>query len=185
MNFNKHSAIEGQHAFLSPSKYHWMNYNEEQLTLAYKKHLATLHGTRLHAFASECISLGISLPKVKTTLNLYVNDAIKYKLTTEQPLYFSENCFGTADAIGFDGKTLRIHDLKTGMTKASIHQLEVYAAIFCLEYEIDPNDISIELRLYQSDHVLTNRPKTDNILKIMQTIVIFDKLIINLKEGDS
>ena len=27
MIFNKHSALEGQHAFLGASKYHWINYD--------------------------------------------------------------------------------------------------------------------------------------------------------------
>ena len=146
MNFNKHSNLEGQHAFLSASKYHWINYDEEKLSAAYLKHLATLKGTELHDFACRCIKLSIKLPKTQNTLNLYVNDAIGYKMTPEQPLYYSDNCFGTADAISFRQNFLRIHDLKSGETPASMHQLEVYAALFCLEYHVNPEEIKIELR---------------------------------------
>lgn len=181
MNFNKHSNLEGQHAFLSASKYHWINYDEEKLSAAYLKHLATLKGTELHDFACRCIKLSIKLPKTQNTLNLYVNDAIGYKMTPEQPLYYSDNCFGTADAISFRQNFLRIHDLKSGTTPASIHQLEVYAALFCLEYHVNPEEIKIELRLYQTNEVLVHNPDANRIKYIMDKIIIFDKRIEKLK----
>lgn len=184
MNFNKHSELEGQHAFLSASKYHWINYSEEKLDVTFRKFLASQRGTRLHAWACETIKLGIKLPKSKKTLNLYINDAIGYKMTTEQLLYYSPNCFGTADTISFRQNFLRIHDLKTGETKTSMHQNEVYAALFCLEYRIDPNDIKIELRLYQSDEILVHEPFPDDIRQIMDKIIIFDKHIEKIKIGE-
>jgi hypothetical protein len=117
-------------------------------------------------------------------LNLYVNDAIGYKMITEQPLYYSENCFGTADAISFRDNFLRIHDLKTGDSPASIRQLEVYTALFCLEYGIKPSTIKIELRLYQSDEVLVHEPPAEDIMYIMDKIIIFDKQIDKMKIGE-
>ena len=101
MNFNKHSALEGQHAFLGASKYHWINYDDEKIATAYANHLATLKGTQLHEFAAQCIRLGQKLPRSEKTLNMYVNDAIGFKMIPEQILVYSENCFGTADAILF------------------------------------------------------------------------------------
>jgi hypothetical protein len=184
MNFNKHSDLVDQHAFLSASKYHWVNYDEEKLAVAFTKYLATQRGTRLHAFACECIRLGIKLPNSKKTLNLYVNDAIGYKMETEQPLFYSENCFGTADAISFRKNLLRIHDLKTGETPSSIHQLEIYAALFCLEYDVNPTSIQIELRLYQSDEVVVHEPPAEDILYIMDKVVKFDKEIDKLRMGE-
>lgn len=181
MNFNPHSNLVGQHAFLSASKYHWINYDEEKLISSYNKYRAAQMGTRLHELACELISLGIKLPRSKKTLNLYVNDAIGYKMTPEQPLYFSENCFGTADAIAFRNDFLRIHDLKTGDTPASMSQLEIYTAIFCLEYGIKPSEIGKELRIYQSDEVLVHEPENDRIFMIMDKIVYFDKCIDKLK----
>lgn len=181
MDFNKHSELEGQHAFLSASKYHWINYNEEKLDITFTKFLATQRGTRLHEFACECIRLGIKLPKSIKTLNLYVNDAVGYKMLTEQPLYYSDNCFGTSDAISFRQNLLRIHDLKTGETPASIHQLEVYASLFCLEYKVKPNDIRIELRLYQADQVLVCEPLPEDIMQIMDKIIVFDQRIDLMK----
>ena len=83
MNFKKHSDLEGKHAFLGASKYHWINYDEEKVAASYLKHLATLKGTELHEFASQCIRLRQKLPKSQKTLNLYVNDAIGYKMTPE------------------------------------------------------------------------------------------------------
>ena len=180
MDFNPHLNLVGKHAFLSASKYHWINYDEDKLTTAFRKYLAVQRGVRLHAFADECISLGIKLPKSKKTLNMYVNDAIGFKMTPEQPLYFSDNCFGTADAISFRKNELRIHDLKTGETPASMSQLEVYAALFCLEYSVQPSDIFIELRIYQSDQVLVHHPEAEAISSIMGKIIIFDKRIETL-----
>lgn len=180
MDFNPHSNLLGKHAFLSASKYHWINYDEEKLASAFLKYLATQRGTRLHEFAKECISLGIKLPKSKKTLNMYVNDAIGFKMTPEQPLYYSDNCFGTADTISFRKNELRIHDLKTGETPASMSQLEVYAALFCLEYGFKPADILIELRIYQSDQVLVHQPEDEIISSIMGKIIIFDKRIETL-----
>lgn len=184
MNFNKHYDLEGQHAFLSASKYHWVNYDSEKLTDAYTKFLATQQGTKLHEFAKQCIELGIKLPKTKKTLNMYVNDAIGYKMQPEQPLFYSENCFGTADTISFKQNFLRIHDLKTGVTPASIRQLEVYTALFCLEYDVKPQEIEIELRLYQSDEILIHIPNPDDILYIMDKIIMFDKQIDKIKMGE-
>lgn len=184
MNFNKHFNVEGQHAFLSASKYHWINYDEDKLAMSYTKFMATQRGTRLHEFACECIRLGIKLPKTQKTLNLYVNDAIGYKMETEQVLYYSDNCFGTADAIAFKQNFLRIHDLKTGVTPSSIHQLEVYSALFCLEYNVHPANIDIELRLYQSDEVIVHKPLPEDIVYIMDKIIIFDKQIDKMKIGE-
>ena len=177
MNFKKHSDLEGRHAFLSASKYHWINYDEEKLSDTYLKYLATQRGTELHAFACQCIRLGVKLPRTRKTLNMYVNDAIGYKMTPEQPLYYSENCFGTADAISFNKNLLRIHDLKTGVSPTSMHQLEIYAALFCLEYRKQPQDIDMELRIYQSGEVYVHEPPSDDILEIMDKIILFDKKI--------
>lgn len=181
MNFNKHSDLEGKHAFLGASKYHWIRYDKDKIAESFRNHLAVERGTRLHAFASECIKLRIKLPRSKNTLNLFVNDAIGYKMESEQPLYFSENCFGTADAISFRNKTLRIHDLKTGASKTHMEQLEIYAALFCLEYKIRPVDIQIELRIYQNDEVLVHNPDPIDILAIMEKITEFDKIIRTLR----
>ena len=90
MIFNKHSALEGQHAFLGASKYHWINYDESKVAESYSKFLATQKGTELHDFAAKCISLGQKLPKSQKTLNMYVNDAIGFKMVPEQPLFYSE-----------------------------------------------------------------------------------------------
>lgn len=184
MNFNKHSNIEGQHAFLGASKYHWINYDEEKLVTSYSRFMATQKGTILHDFAAQCIKLGQKLPKSQKTLNMYVNDAIGFKMTPEQPLYYSENCFGTADAISFRSNLLRIHDLKTGETPAHMEQLEIYAALFCLEYKKKPSEIDMELRLYQSNEILVHTPTAEDIVPIMDKIITFDKVISKIKSEE-
>lgn len=180
MNFNKHWELEGKHAFLSASKYHWINYDKERLISAFENWKAKERGTRLHAFACEAIQLGVKLSNSRRTLNRYVNDAIGFGMTPEVILYYSDNCFGTADTISFDGKLLRIHDLKTGKTPASFHQLEIYAALFCLEYGVDPNSIDICLRIYQMDEILEQMTGPDVVSDIMNTIVESDQLISEL-----
>lgn len=184
MNFNKHSELEGKHAFLGASKYSWLRYSREKLEESYLNQQAKIRGTELHEFASQCIKLGQKLPSSHKTLNMFVNDAIGYRMQTEQILYYSENCFGTADAISYKEKTrkLRVHDLKTGATPASMDQLLIYVALFCLEYTKDPHNMDIELRIYQSDEVLIYVPETVEILQIMQKIVDFDKALKDLKE---
>lgn len=182
MNFNRHSDIEGQHAFLSASKYHWLNYDEEKLANSYSNYMATLKGTQLHDFAAQCIRLGQKLSHSKKTLNMYVNDAIGFKMTPEQPLFYSYNCYGTADAISFRDNVLRIHDLKTGSIPAHIEQLEIYAALFCLEYGHDPKDIDIELRIYQSDDIIVHVPAPEDIMAIINHIIASDKVINNTKK---
>lgn len=184
MNFVKHSNLEGQHAFLGASKYHWINYDEEKIVESYSKFLATQRGTTLHEFAAQCIKLGQKLPKSKKTLNMYVNDAIGYKMKPEQVLYYSDNCFGTADSICFRNDLLRIHDLKTGTIPAHIEQLEIYTALFCLEYKVKPSDIDIELRLYQCDEILYHKPTVEDIAPIMDKIITFDKIINSIKEQE-
>lgn len=184
MNFNKHSNYEGLHAFLGASKYHWINYDENKLASSYSNHLATLKGTKLHEFAAQCIQLGQKLPKSQKTLNMYVNDAIGFKMTPEQILLYSDNCFGTADAISFRKDFLRIHDLKTGVIPAHIEQLEIYAALFCLEYKIKPGTIGMELRIYQNDQILYHNPTAEEIAPIMDKIITFDKVIDKIKEQE-
>lgn len=184
MNFLTHSNLAGKHAFLSASKYNWINYDDEKLVRTYKKQQAVYQGTLLHDLACRCISLGQKLPDVQKTLNMYVNDAIGYKMTPEQVLFYSENCFGTADAISFRNKELRIHDLKTGTSKTHMEQLMVYAALFCLGYKKKPGNIKIELRIYQNNEIVIYNPEADEIGPIMDKIIRFDKIINEIKEGE-
>lgn len=184
MNFNNHSNLEGRHAFLSASKYHWINYDDEKMISTYKSFLAIERGTQLHEFAKQCINLGIKLPKTKKTLNAFVNDAIGFKMNSEQVLYYSDNCFGTADAISFKNNFLRIHDLKTGITPTHMEQLMIYAALFCLEYNKKPGEIDIELRIYQSDDINIYIPTADEIAHIMDKIIYFDKFLTKVQSEE-
>lgn len=184
MNFNKHFELEGRHAFLSASKFSWLNYDEDHLLDAYERAYAKQRGTELHEFAAQCIKLGQKLPRSKKTLNNYVNDAIGFRMKPEQILFYSYNCFGTADAISFRDDFLRIHDLKTGVTPAHIEQLEIYAALFCLEYHVDPSKIGMELRLYQSNDILVCNPAADEIQAVMQKIIAFDYILDKAKEEE-
>lgn len=185
MNFVKHSALEGLHAPFSASNSSWLRYDDEKALAVYQNKKAAERGTRLHAWAKETIDLGIRQPRSKKTLYSYVNDAIGFRMSTEVVLFYSERFFGTADSICFRNNILRIHDLKTGVTPVHMEQLEVYAALFCLEYKIKPADIEMELRIYQNDEILYHKPTAEDILPIMDKIVHLNKLLeqMELEEG--
>jgi hypothetical protein len=134
------------------------------------------YGTAQHDYAQKEIEAG-RLSNLVGTIGLYINDAIKYRMTTEQILFYSENCFGTADAISFRYNTLRIHDLKTGVYPGSVHQLEVYAALFCLEYDKNPFEIKFELRIYQDNEVVMFDVDPEDIVFIMDKIREFDRIL--------
>ena len=185
MNFAKHYNLKDQHALLGASKYQWIRYGDEKIADLYFATKAKEEGTRIHALASELIELGIKLPDNKKTLNMFVNDAIGYKMNSEQVLYYSMNCFGTADAICFRNNMLRIHDLKTGKVPAHFEQLMIYAALFCLEYEMKPSDIEMELRIYQSNDVLYMVPEVSDIVPIMDRIITADKIISKIQIEES
>lgn len=179
MNFNEHYRFEGKHAPFSPSQPYWLRYSEEKVLEVFVNMQAAQKGTRLHNWAKETIDLGLRQPRSRKTIYAYVNDAIGFGMHTEVVLWYSERFFGTADAISYSEKKkfLRIHDLKTGKNPGNMEQLMVYAALFCLEYSKNPNNIGMELRIYQNDEIVVYSPEPEEIKEIMDTIVHFDKLI--------
>ena len=211
MLWNDHSRlIKGQqHAFLGGSKFSWLNYNEEDLEVAWKRQYAQKMGTALHELASKLIDNKIKITnkdrnmvllylldnevprsvidinRIMENLIPYVTDGIGFRMKSEQPLVYSENIYGTADSIIFDERKqiLRIHDYKSGTTPAHLEQLEIYAALFCLEYRFKPGDINFELRIYQDGDQLIGNPKASDILPTMDKIVTFDKIIESFKEA--
>jgi hypothetical protein len=185
MHFNSYSHLKDKHAFLSPSKYHWINYDPEKLARMYVASQQAARGTALHDLADKLIKLEVKLKDNGSTLSRYVNDALGYRMSSEVTLFYSENCFGHADAIGFRRNKLRIHDLKTGVSPTSEHQLEVYAALFCLEYNFKPVEIDIELRIYQNDDVQVFEGDPLIITHIMDRIISFDKLIQKIRMEDT
>ena len=182
MNFAKHSNLEGLHAPFSASQPQWLRYDNDKLVESYRNKKAALMGTRLHAWAKETIDLGIKQPRSKKTIYSYINDAIGFKMSTEVVLYYSDRFFGTADTISFKDNFLRIHDLKTGISPVKMEQLEVYAALFCLEYKVKPGEIEMELRVYKNDQVLVHEPTAEDILPIMDKIIHLNKILERIDE---
>lgn len=185
MKFNVHRNLSGLHAPFSASQSHWLRYDDNKAMEVYANRKAAELGTRLHQWAKETIDLRIKQPKSKKTLYSYVNDAIGFRMDTEVVLYYSDRFFGTADSICFRNNKLRIHDLKTGKSPVHMDQLEVYAALFCLEYRLKPGDIDMELRIYQNDEIIVHEPTTEDIAHIMDKIIHLDKLLeqIDNEEG--
>lgn len=183
MIFNRHRNLEGLHAPFGASKSSWLRYDDDKVIEVYQNMKAAEMGTRLHQWAKDTIDLGIKQPRSKQTLYSYVNDAIGFNMSTEVVLFYSERFFGTADAISFKNKKLRIHDLKTGKTSVHIEQLEIYAALFCLEYKIKPSDIQMELRIYQNDEILVHNPTAEDISVIMDKIIHLNKILENIERG--
>ena len=194
MQFNYHSNLDGLHAPFSPSQSHWLRYDDDKAIETYINRKAAERGTKLHQWAKDTIDLGIKQPRSNKTLYAYVNDAIGFRMKTEVVLFYSERFFGTADAISFrfekqhGREVLRIHDLKTGKSgkiEDHMEQLEIYAALFCLEYRKKPGDIFMELRVYKNGEVLVHNPTAEDILPVMDKIIHLNKLLekIESEEG--
>ena len=183
MIFNQRSGLSDKHALLSPSNYHWLNYDEQKLEARFHSYRSSVRGTDLHKLAHEAIRLGVKLSKSNQAMATYVAHAIQYKMVCEQLLYYSDNCFGTADTISFNRGVLRIHDLKTGIAATSMKQLLVYAGLFCLEYGVSPFDIRIELRIYQREDIKIYEPTPEEVRAVMDKIVDADQYIEYLKEA--
>ncbi len=184
MNYNRHFELKDKHALLSPSQYSWLRYDEEKLRSVLSNKMAVLRGTKLHELASMCIKMNQKLPRSEKTLNAFVNDAIGFGMQSELTLKYSSNCFGTADALSFRKNVLRIHDLKTGNTKAHFDQLLIYTALFCLEYMVKPADITMIARIYQFDTYEEIEFLADDVIPVMETIKYFDKVIDEIKNEE-
>ena len=102
MQWNDHSRDipAGAHALFGASNYAWLKYDPEKAIRFYNAILARKKGVELHDTARRCIDNGLQL-KGRNYLSKYVNDAIGYRMRTEQPLKFTNNFFGTSDAIIF------------------------------------------------------------------------------------
>lgn len=206
MNWNKHSNLEGSHAFLSASKPSWLNKTNDEIIEGKRNSYSQAIGTILHAYAADSIyyreklrkgdargvkfdlmrkgipEYAIDIQDVFPTLMSFVNDAIGYQMDSEILLYYSDECYGTSDAIQFYGDTLRVHDLKTGITPAKMDQLMVYSALFFLEYKHKPERINTELRIYQMDEIIVHQPEPDEIREVMKSIAEKDRVLQKLKE---
>ena len=213
MIFNKHSELEGRHAILSPSKHYWINYDDEALMKTYISSFATDIGTLVHEYACDRIRYRlpldpdseesknglllhllkngipfrvIDLDRIFSNLTPYVNDCIGYKMDSEIILKYSDLCFGTADAIGVRRNWLRIFDLKTGVTPASMDQLLCYAGLFFMEYKRDyrPDTMKVELRIYQNQEVQVMMPTSEEIKSVMKKIAHGNAVLTkNMMEG--
>lgn len=210
MIFNEHADLEGKHAFLGASTYHWIRWDEETLEKRYYGRYQQSIGTELHELAKVLINNRIKLAKsdkkiidialstikipraaynaeeVLSSLLPFVNDAIGFRMTSEVLLFYSFNCFGTTDAISFSDydKILRIHDYKSGVTPCKMEQLMIYAALFCLEYKKSPFDFTTELRIYQHGEIALLIPEPTEIEGIMNLIKTKDKRILKYLERE-
>ena len=174
MNFNKHSELDGKHAILSPSKPYWLNYSQDQMTNYLRAQRAAQEGTELHELAAKLIRKGYKLRGSTQTLVAYVNDAIGYGMTPEVALKYSDVCFGHSDTVDFNHGILRVHDLKTGSGPVHMEQLEIYAALFLLEYEralgVNPLNTKVNLRIYQNDDIQEFSPDKDRMEEVIYGI---------------
>lgn len=211
MIWNNHKELEGKHAFMGASNYHWTNYDDITFEARYYNQFSQVIGTAIHQLAHECIVSRTKLNKhdihlIELTLykafvpkdaydanlileNLipFVNDAIGFHMSSEILLYYNQFCFGTTDAIGYyeRDKILRIHDYKNGVTQADIRQLYIYAALFCLEYHVNPATLNkIECRIYQNLEVLIDNPTSDVIQFYMDKIQNRSELIKTFLERE-
>ena len=201
MSFKKNSkrggspdSVSGQHAFLSPSSYHWFKDTEDELRSRYFSKQQTVRGVREHAFAAEAIELKLPQLDNGSTLNLYINDAIGFRMEAEVPLFYTEDCFGTADALSCreehwpDGifMTLRVSDLKTGITPADMLQIDIYVAIFFLAYGkmFRPDQTRVVQRIYQNNQIFEHIPHHTEILTNMSRVRDAARQVAYFREED-
>lgn len=207
MIFHKHDDLEGRHAFMGASQHSWVNWDEEKTINSYRNSYAQRVGTVVHSLAADLIKNDIRIGKSSKQLvqlelsrnyippdvydissltnNLipYVNDGIGFRMTPELVLKYSDNCFGTTDSIVYNEKKkeLRIHDLKTGVSPASMDQLLIYASLFFLEYSkelaLNVDDVKTELRIYQQEEVAIYIPSPEEIMQWMEAIILHDDWI--------
>lgn len=211
MQFNTHRHLEGKHAIFSASSWYWLNDEPDELVNRLCSQYASTMGTILHNVAYKHIKYRIKLHKYDKNnvvlelltngipaividtidfdsmfdnLMTYVNDCIGFRMEPEVVLAYSENFYGTTDAIIFSERErfLRIHDYKSGVSPASMNQLKIYMALFCLEYGFKPGNITSELRIYQSNEIVVSNPEADEIVPIMDKIVTTDKFLTNINE---
>ena len=215
MIWNDHSNLKGKHSVLSPSQSSWLRYSDEDnyaslLRRCTAEYSATA-GTVIHEYAQQRIknklpmseneqnaiqlelirngipTYAIDIYRFYQTLVEYVNDTIEYDMEPEVVLYYSDNAFGTTDAIKYYRRNLRIHDLKTGTKEASFDQLIVYAAYFFLEYgkkmKLKPESVDTELRIYQSSEISICHPDPADIYAAIDKIVELDPIIDIFKSG--
>lgn len=215
MNWNEHSDLRGRHATLSPSSAKsWFNYSDETNDQLFKRAIseyASQQGTIIHDYVKDRIIYKLEINEFEKndillellrngiprkmidvdqffqTVMEYTNDAIEFGLTPELPLFYSSNCYGTCDTIGYAKRYLRIHDLKTGNTPAHFEQLEAYTALFFLEYgkklKIKPETTNIELRLYQLGEISIYSPEPETIYDRMDKIIRSSAALDIFKSG--
>lgn len=215
MNSYDYSKLKGTHATFGGSNYAWLGYDDEKIIQAYYARRAKDLGTALHEYARQRISNSLKMTKgdsyavvnhilesklprgiiqyaggidsIMATLIPYVNDGIKYRMRPEALTYFADEFYGWADALSFNerNKTLRIHDFKSGKLIASMTQLKIYSAFYCLGTGLKPENINIELRIYQNGEVVVDNPEAEEIQEIMDKSEHDNAVLMHhLKEGE-
>jgi hypothetical protein len=187
MDWKTYSHLSNTHSFLSPSKHYWLNYDNEKLIETFRNHKRAALGTRLHSLAAELITLARIQPQTSEAFNSFVNDAIGFGMKAEVLLYYSPRCYGTADAISYQKGVLRVHDLKTGLNPVSpgaIKQPLIYAALFCLDYTVDPSDMDlVNLRIYQNEEVMEYEPSRQELERVVKRIIDADRILQKAEES--
>lgn len=208
MSWKDYSKLKGTHAFCGASKKAWRNWDIEKLLISKENSYAPVIGTLLHEYAADNITAHFRLNKTdkrgvfrylnvekKVPSNVididrlfpnlmnYINDSIGFRMDPEVVLFYSQDFYGTADAISWSNDILRISDLKTGVTPASFDQLEIYAAFFCLDYKVKPRDIKcMEFRIYQNNEVMFAAPDPLEVLTpLIDQIILFNKALMDFE----
>ena len=208
MIWKDYSKLKGTHAFCGASKKSWRSWDIDKLIISKQNSYAQTIGTLLHEYAADNISHHFRLNKADKrgvlryltidkgvpmnvididrlfpNLMNYINDCIGFRMDPEVVLYYSDDFYGTTDAISWSKDVLKISDLKTGVTPVDFEQLENYAAFFCLDYKVKPSQIKkIEFRLYQNGEVIYGEPNPVEVLSpIIDKIIFFNKALMDFE----
>lgn len=181
VRFEPRPDLEGRHALLSPSQYHWIRYDEDKFDRIYHTRLAAARGTAEHEFAAMAIKLGRRQPANKDSLNMFINDSIRWRLEPEVALYADEMFFGHADAAGYKKGVFRVSDYKSGETKTSMDQLKCYVALFCIQFDMSPFEFNAEMRIYQFNEIREELAEPHDIMIIIDRWKTFSKRAADIR----
>lgn len=181
-----------KHAMFSPSEKSWVNYDRDKIVARYDQVMAVERGTQLHEFAATAIKLKMLLDPSMGVIADYVQDCITLNVETEQEVIYTPEINGTADAIKYDPYENRLYvfDLKTGQSKASIVQLQIYAAIWCAYNGKNPLSMKFDLRIYHNQYPERNCSEEDEnlsnrIYDIIEQMNYIDMVVGEIRNGGS
>lgn len=180
MNFNNHSNLEGQHAFLGASKYHWINYGEDKVAEAYRNFLATQKGTVLHWYImnpskEELEDLLENICEIAAELGIHINRKKTRIVKISSKYKFLQIKYTLTDT----GKVIkRINPDRVTAMRRKLKKLAVKVE----NEEADYDNIENMFRGWMGGHYkLLSREQRKNLIQLYEDLFSKEIAIVNKK----